>query len=51
MPSVKGIDPYEASSEDYHLPPAEGINQVGDSAKVSNSVSWKYLTGFVLDEK
>ena len=40
MRGVKGMDPYEASSEDYHLLPEEGIKQVCDSAKVRNSISW-----------
>ena len=43
MPSVKGIDPLEASSEDIHLPPEVVINQVSESEKVINSRSWKYL--------
>ena len=51
MPSAKGSYPAEAISAYIYLPPEEVINQVGDSAKVSNSISWKYLTGFMLDEK
>ena len=43
MPSVKGMDPDNASSAALHLPPEEGINQVGDSSKVRNSISWQYL--------
>ena len=49
MPSVKGMDPEEASSADLHLPPEEGINQFGESAKVSNPRSCQYLTEIRLD--
>ena len=47
--SVNGMDPVEAISSALHLPPETGINQVGESDKVSNSISWKYLTEFILD--
>ena len=40
MPSVKVMDPDEASPEDL---------QVGESDNVINSRSWKYLTEFMLD--
>ena len=43
------MDPVEASSVDLNLYSEVGINQVGESDKVSNSISWKYLTGFILD--
>ena len=49
--SVKGLDPVEASSSDIHLTSEEGINQVGESAKVINPTSCKYLTKFLLDVK
>ena len=49
MTSLKGMDPYEASSTALNLPPEEWINQVGDSDKVRNSISWQYLTEFMLD--
>ena len=49
MTSVKGMDPAEASSAALHLSPASDIKQVGENEKVSNSNSWKYLTGFILD--
>ena len=48
MTSVKVMDPYEASSEALHLPPEEGIYQVGKSAKVINYQSWQHLTEFML---
>ena len=48
MPSMKGIDPYEASSATLHLPPEVGINQLGESAKLINSRSWKYFTEFMI---
>ena len=41
--TVKGLYLVEASSEDLHLPPEVGINQVGESAKVINYKSWKCL--------
>ena len=37
----------EASSEALHLLSEEGIKQVGESAKLRNSNSWQYLTGFI----
>ena len=37
MPSMKGMDTVEASSEYILLPTEVGINQVGESDKVSNS--------------
>ena len=49
MPSVKGMDPDEASSEALHLPPEVVINQVGEIYKVSNSRSWQYCTELILD--
>ena len=44
MPSVKYMDEYEACSAALRLPSEEGINQLGESAKLSNCSSWKYLT-------
>ena len=38
-PSLKVLDSVEANSVALHLPPEEGINQVGDSNKVINSNS------------
>ena len=49
MTSVKGMDPDEASSVALYLTPEVGINQVGESAKLINSRSWKYLIDFMLD--
>ena len=49
MPSVKGIDPYEASSAALHLLSEEVINKVCDSAKLSNSIICQYLTELILD--
>ena len=51
MPSVKGLDIVEASLGALCFPPEEGTNQVGESAKVSNSNSFQYLTEFMLDVK
>ena len=48
MPSVKVMDPLEASSSALHLPPEEGINQVIKSEKVINPSKWKYLTKLFL---
>ena len=39
MPSVKGMDPDEASAAALCLTPELGINQVSESDKVSNSRS------------
>ena len=39
IPSVKGMDPLEASSEALRLHPEVGTNQVGEIDKVSNSSS------------
>ena len=39
MPSVKFKDTYEKSSAALRLPLEKGINQVGDSSKISNSRS------------
>ena len=44
MASVKGMDPVEASSEALSFPPEVGINQVGESDKVSSSSSCQYFT-------
>ena len=49
IPSVKCMNPVEASSSALRLLTEVGINQVGESGKVSNSRSWKYLTEFMLD--
>ena len=49
MPIVKEIYTVEASSASLHLPPEVGINRVGESDKVENSISWKYLTEIILD--
>ena len=49
MPSVKGLDKIEASSAALHIPPEVGINKVGESNNFINSISWKYLTKFILD--
>ena len=49
IPSVKLMDTVEAISEDIHLPPELGINQVGESEKVRNSISCQYLTEYILD--
>ena len=49
MPSVKVMDPVEASSSALHLLPEVGINHQGESDKVRNSISWQYLTEFILD--
>ena len=49
MPSVKVTHPLEASSAAVHLPPVVGINQVGVSDKVGNSIIWQYLPEFFLD--
>ena len=46
--SAKGMDLVEAISADLHLPPELGIKQVGESDKVRKSISWKYLTEFIL---
>ena len=49
IPSVEGMDTVEASSSVLCLPSEEGINQLDESTKVSNSNSCKYLTYFMLD--
>ena len=49
MPSAKGMDPLEASQPVIYLTPEIRIRQVGESDKVSKSISWKYLTEFILD--
>ena len=49
IPSVKCMNPVEASSSALRLLTEVGINQVGESGKVSNSRSWKYLTEIMLD--
>ena len=38
--SVKGMYTMEKISEYLHLPPEVGINQVSESDKVRNSISW-----------
>ena len=43
------MDPDESGLVDLHLPPEEGINQLGDSDKVSNIRGFQYLTAFMLD--
>ena len=43
------MDPEESSSESFHLPPELGINPVGESEKVRNSISCQYLTEYILD--
>ena len=43
------MDPYEGGSEALRISLEAGISQVGESEKVSNSISWKYLTEFILD--
>ena len=48
MPSGKDMDPYESSSAALFIPPEKWINQVGYSAKVSNYISWQYLTEFMV---
>ena len=49
MTSVKGMDPDGASLEALKLPAEVGIDQVGEIERVSKSISWKYLTEFMLD--
>ena len=49
MSSVKVRNPVEASSAALHLPPEVGINQVGVSDKVRNSIIWQYLLELFLD--
>ena len=49
MPSVKVMDIVDAISAAPNLPPEVDINQVGETDKVSNSRSYKYLTEFILD--
>ena len=49
MPSVKGMDPDEASLVALCLPPEEGISQVGETEKVIDSISSQYLTELMLD--
>ena len=49
MPSVKGLDPLEASSAALYLPPEVVINQVVKTERVIKSSSWKYLTELSLD--
>ena len=48
MPSVKGLDPLEASSADIYLPLEEGLKQVVERAKANNPISLKYLTESML---
>ena len=48
MPIVNIMDIDKTSSAALHLHPEEGINQVGESYKVSNSRSCQYLTEFML---
>ena len=48
MPSVKGMNPVETSLSALYIPPEVGINQVGESDKVVNSISWQYLTDLIL---
>ena len=48
MTSVKEMDSYNPSSAAIKLPTEEGIYQVGESAKVGNSRTWKYLTKIIL---
>ena len=48
-PSVKGMYPVEASSEALYLTPLECTNQLGESTKIRNSNSWKYLTESILN--
>ena len=38
---MKAMDSVEVSSAALYLPPEVGINQVGESDKVSNSISCK----------
>ena len=45
------MDPDEASLVSLHLYSEEGINQVDESDKISNSRSCQNLTGFMLDVK
>ena len=40
---VKGMDIYEATSADLHLPPEVGIHQVGESDKIINYSSFYTL--------
>ena len=49
MTSLNGMDPVEVISSDLHLPPQVGFKHVGESDKVSKSISWQYLTEFILD--
>ena len=49
MPSVKGVDICEVSSEALHLLLEEGINQVCERVKIINSRSWKCLIELMLD--
>ena len=49
MTSVNGMDPLDAISSALHIPPEVGINQVGESNSSGNSISWHYLTEFILD--
>ena len=49
MTSEKGMDPLEASQPALYLTREIRIRQVGESDKVSKSISWKYLTEFILD--
>ena len=49
MSIVKDMNPYEKSSADLHVPPEEGVKQVVNSYKVSNSRSWQYLTELMLE--
>ena len=48
MTSVNGMDPVEVISSALHLPPQVGINHVGENDKVRKSISWQYLTEFIL---
>ena len=41
------MDTVEESSADLQLPPEVGINQLGESDNIRNSISWKYLIEFI----
>ena len=49
MHSVKDMNPVELSSAALNFSTEVGINQVGESDKVGNSISLQYLTEFILD--